>query len=136
MMSPSRLVVSAVALAAVCGSLAFMPLHRAPVGKTIVVRMIDKSPTEFAYEPATITASVGDVVQFVQTTATPHNVDFRETPSGAELGAARTGEFMLAPEQKYELRIDDRFKAGAYRFVCTPHELLGMKGTLTVIPAK
>lgn len=136
MIAPARLLVVVVASVAVAGSLALAPLHRAPVGKTHVVRMIDKSPTEFAYEPASVTASVGDVIQFVQTTATPHNVDFREAPNGADLGTAKTGEFMLAPEQKYELRIDERFRAGSYRFVCTPHELLGMKGTLTVVAAK
>ena len=136
-MSSTNHVFAAVGVAIVaCGSVAFMPLGKAPVGKTIVVKMIDKSPTEFTYEPAQVTANPGDVVQFVQVSATPHNVDFRETPAGADLGAAKTGEYMLTPNQKYELRIDARFKAGNYKFVCTPHEALGMKGSLTIVSGK
>lgn len=129
------LAVTGVAIAAV-GSIAFLPFGSAPVGKTIVVKMVDKSATEFTFEPSVVTASPGDVVQFVQMTATPHNVEFKETPAGADLGEAKSGAYMVAPNQKYELQIDSRFKSGSYRFVCIPHETLGMKGSLTIVSAK
>ncbi|MEE8558941.1 MAG: plastocyanin/azurin family copper-binding protein, partial [Myxococcota bacterium] len=48
--------------------------------RTVVVKMVD-----FAFEPATLTVSVGDTVRFVQTTTSPHNVEFRTVPEGAEL---------------------------------------------------
>ena len=132
----NRVLAGLAALCVVAGSLAFAPATNAPAGKTIVVKMIDKSATEFAFEPSLITANPGDVVQFVQTTATPHNVEFRETPTGTDLGTAKTGEYMLTPNQKYELQIDTRFKAGGYKFVCAPHEAMGMKGSLTIVTGK
>lgn len=129
------LAVIGVAIAAL-GSFAFVPFGKVPVGKTIVVKMIDKSPTEFTFEPLLVTASPGDVVQFIQTSATPHNVEFKETPAGADLGEAKSGAYMVAPNQKYEIQIDARFKSGSYRFVCVPHETLGMKGSLTIVSGK
>lgn len=101
-------------------------------GKVVTVKMVDVSATQFKFEPAEFGASAGDTVRFVQATATPHNVDFRNTPAGANLGAAKMGPFLLTSGQTYDLVLDARFPAGAYQFVCTPHEMLGMKGVLTV----
>jgi len=107
----------------------------ATAGRIITVRMVDRSATEYAFEPAEITARPGDVIRFVQTSATmPHNVEFRTPPAGSNLGAARSGPLIMQQNQVYELSIDARFVAGTYAFVCTPHEALGMRGTLTIQP--
>ncbi len=108
------------------------PDFRASAPKLVVVKMVDVSATEFRFEPAAVTVSPGDTLRFVQTTATPHNVDFRATPEGAVLGPAKMGPFLTAVGQQYDLVIDARFPAGTYQFVCTPHEMMGMKGSFTV----
>ncbi len=115
--------------------------------RTVVVKMVD-----FAFEPATLTVSVGDTVRFVQTTASPHNVEFRTVPEGAELAElpvppaegpsgtlsspssppARMGRYLTQVGETYEFLIDEHFAAGTYDYVCTPHEALGMTGTIVV----
>jgi plastocyanin len=103
-----------------------------PRGETIVVRMVDISATEFKFEPAEITVRPGDVVQFVQAGAMPHNVQFKDGPAGSDLSSLLMGPFLTQPGETYDVVIDERFTAGSHPFVCTPHELMGMKGTLTV----
>ena len=106
--------------------------HASDEPATVVVKMVDKSATEFVFEPANIEVKPGDVVQFVQTGVMPHNVAFREVPEGTNLGGAKEGPYVMQPNERYELVIDDRFAKGLHNFVCTPHEAMGMKGTLTV----
>lgn len=106
---------------------------RAP--KVVVVKSIDVSPTEFKFEPAAITVIPGDTVRFTQTTATPHNVEFRAMPAGTNLGSARMGPFLTAPGATYDVVIDTRFATGVHHYVCTPHETMGMTGTITVASA-
>lgn len=98
----------------------------------VVVEMIDKSPTEFAFEPARITVQPGDTVRFVQKGAMPHNVEFKGAPGGAELDGVRMGPFLTRPDETWDLVVDDRFLPGEYPFVCTPHQFLGMTGLLRV----
>jgi len=100
---------------------------------TVVVKMVDKGPSSFAFEPAHVTVHPGDVLEFVQTAATPHDVAFTKVPSGVNLGARKVGPFLTQPKQTYDLAIDDAFKPGHYDFVCLPHMALGMKGTLDVV---
>lgn len=101
-------------------------------GKTIEVKMVDVSATEFKFEPADITVAPGDVVKFVQTVATPHNVQFTKSPDGSNLGARAMGPFLAAPGATYEVTIDEGFAAGTHEYVCTPHAAMGMKGSITV----
>lgn len=105
-------------------------------GDVVVVRMVDKSATEFVFEPADITVTPGQTVRFVQTGAMPHNVEFRDLPSGTNLGAAAMGPFLLMAGETYEVTIDDRFAPGTHKYVCTPHEIMGMVGTITVEAAQ
>ena len=123
-------------------TLAFLPLFmaahpvrpaRAP--RVVVVKTGDVSPTEYKFEPANFTVVPGDTVRFTQTTATPHNVEFRAVPAGTNLGAARMGPFLTTAGATYDVVIDARFATGAHDYVCTPHEAMGMKGTITVAPA-
>jgi len=101
-------------------------------GEVIVVKMVDVSTTEFKFEPAEITVQPGDTVRFVQAGAMPHNVDFRTTPEGTELGDGKMGPFLTTQDETYDVVIDGRFAQGEHGFVCTPHEYMGMTGTLTV----
>lgn len=104
-----------------------------PAPVTVEVRMVDKSPTEFVFEPAEVTVRPGDVVRFVQTGVMPHNVEFRAVPEGVELaGDVQMGRYLTRKGETYDLVIDERFGAGKYDYVCTPHSALGMTGTISV----
>lgn len=101
--------------------------------EVVEVRMVERSPTRFVFEPAHIEVAPGTVVRFVQEGAQPHNVEFRETPHGAALGSARMGPFLLRAGEAWEVTIDDRFVPGLYPYVCTPHEAMGMTGEIAVV---
>lgn len=120
------------ALAALTVSTAAWKTTNPPPGKLIVVKMVDVSATEYRFVPAAITANAGDTVRFEQTAAMPHNVDFRDVPATTKLGDSKTGPFLAAVGEKYDVVIDGRFGAGVHNFVCTPHETMGMKGSITV----
>ena len=97
------------------------------------VKMVDISATEFKFEPADITVKRGDIVRWVQTTAMPHNVEFRAGPDGAVPTVENPiGPFMSTPDETYEVVIDGAFQAGTTKYVCTPHEFMGMVGSITV----
>lgn len=107
------------------------------------VKMVDVSLTEFAYEPASITVKPGDIVRWVNagTLGQPHNVDFR-APMGLELSpddssgpgiVGTISPFLMAIGDTWEITIDERFIVGETQpYVCTPHEMMGMTGTITV----
>ena len=100
--------------------------------QVVTVRMVDKSATDYVFEPADITVAPGTVIQFVLTGTIPHNVEFKDVPDGTDLGDAKLGPFLLTKGDAYEITIDDRFALGKHKYVCTPHEMMGMKGTITV----
>ena len=118
----------------------------------VVIEMLD-----FGFKPAKVTVRPGDVVRFVNTTNTPHNVEFRDVPEGVRFGAAyeapvegsavpvaaggaraapptpdRMGPYLLHKGDTYEFSITDDFVGGVYDYVCTPHEAMGMTGKLEV----
>ncbi len=112
--------------------------------RTIVVEMVD-----FAFQPEEIRVRRGDTIRFVQTTNTPHNVEFRDVPEGTRLrsqpiGALptvsgpidgpppRVGPFLVSEGQTYEFVVGDWFVAGTYDYVCTPHVPMGMTGRFIV----
>ncbi len=59
-------------------------------------------------------------------------VQFKAIPAGAELDNLTTGPYLTAPGETYEVAIGENLLAGVYNFVCTPHEFMGMTGTITV----
>jgi len=125
----------AIPIALLMGLVGTAPVHNADLPRepeTIIVKMVDKSPTEYVFEPAAITARPGDVIQFVQTGVMPHNVQFKEGPAGTTFGEIQMGPFLTQPNETYEVTIGDKFANGVHKFVCTPHEFMGMTGTLTV----
>ncbi len=101
--------------------------------ETVIVNMVSKGPGVWRFEPAAVTVQPGDTLRFVQKDTAPHNVQFKDAPKGARLDDIRVGPFLLAVGQTYDLVIDDRFVPGEYRYVCTPHEMLGMKGSFKVL---
>lgn len=111
-------------------STAFAQTNTEP--QTVVVRLVDKSSAEWRFEPSHVTVRPGDTIQWVLEDMVPHNVEFKKTPDGADLGDAKMGPFLMSKGQTYELVIDERFTVGAYNYVCTPHEAMGMKGSITV----
>ena len=98
----------------------------------IEVKMVDISPTEFGFSPAKITVKQGDIVRFTQVKVSMHNVEFKGFPTGVDLGDLKVGPYLLAADQVHEFTIDKRFTAGVYDYVCTPHEMMGMKGQIIV----
>ncbi len=130
-----RRFVGLVAVGAVLtGTAAWVGHTPAPAGQVIVVKMVDVSATEYKYVPSSVAASPGDTVRFLQTGTMPHNVQFKVAPDGANIDGIMVGPFLTSPNETYDLVIDDRFVAGEFPFVCTPHEALGMTGTLTITP--
>ena len=107
-------------------------LRRLPAGRVVIVETVEVSATSYRFEPAAVTVHPGDTVRFVQTSAMPHNVEFTKTATGSRLGAARVGPFLTAPNQTYDVVIDTRFPSGQYRYICTPHVSLGMRGAIFV----
>lgn len=134
-MPRARVVSSLLTLAFIPLFMAAHPFRSVRAPKVVVVKTVDVSPTEFKFEPANLTVIPGDTVRFTQTTATPHNVEFRAVPAGTNLGSAKMGPFLTTVGATYDVVIDARFATGVHNYVCTPHEVMGMKGTITVAPA-
>jgi len=86
----------------------------------------------FAFEPSVIQVQQGDTVRFAEAANALHNVRFVSQARGAKLGRAAVGPFLAKVGDTYTLVIDDRFAAGKYEYVCEPHQMLGMKGTMIV----
>ena len=99
----------------------------------IVVKLAVKAGSApYTFEPANVVAARGDTLRFVDEEAVPHNVHFKTHPSGAKLGGIAVGPYVTSKGQTYDVVIDSRCTDGKYEFVCDPHEMLGMKGVLTV----
>jgi plastocyanin len=99
----------------------------------IVVKLVETGkPVPYAFEPAMAVAQRGDTLRFVEAAGVMHNVHFTKQAPGAKLGSAATGPYLMTKGQTYDLVIDGRFTEGTYEYVCQPHEMIGMKGTLVV----
>ena len=113
-------------------------------GKTIEVKMIGDAKG-YRFEPANITAKIGDGIKFTVENGGPHNVAFNaaavpadaKAQLDANFGADRMGELSsglkMDPGASFLLSLGG-LKAGKYEFNCTPHLAMNMKGTLTITP--
>ncbi len=102
--------------------------------RVVVIHMVDKGSAQWRFEPAKVQVRRGDVLRFVQDDIAPHNVQFKDTPDGAQLEPTTImGPFLIQKGSTYEIQMDDRFPPGVYKFACTPHEPLGMVGEFEVI---
>ena len=100
----------------------------AGTGRVIEVRMITEGAAS-RFEPATVTASKGDVVRFVLDSGV-HNVSFAGDQSASAAGLPAPSAFLSAPGQTHDVPVT--FAAGSYKFQCDPHVMMGMTGTLTI----
>jgi plastocyanin len=99
----------------------------------IVVKLVETGKAmPYAFEPAMAVAQRGDTLRFTEAAGVMHNVHFTKEAPGSKLGRAETGPYLMAKGQTYDLVIDGRFAVGTYEYVCQPHEMIGMKGTLVV----
>lgn len=105
------------------------------------IRMM-QAGSQYKFDPATLTIKTGDIVEFVNVSGGPHNIQFDKdhVPAGAKevLNAAMKqrmgdlqGPFLTQPNQVYSISFAGAPK-GTYVFFCLPHQALGMKGTITV----
>jgi plastocyanin len=94
----------------------------------------------YRFEPADITVKAGDGVRWVMVSGGPHNVAFQNVAADAraQLSANMTNQisdlsspmFMTANE-KYEISFAN-ITPGKYEYVCTPHLMNNMRGSVTV----
>jgi plastocyanin len=115
-------------------------------GTVHTVEMLLTNDGQYVYRPASLTIRVGDTVRWLNVSGFPHNVAFYQDqiPQGAAqfLSAAMpaegklgpmSGRLMTQPNETYEITFSGA-PTGTYNYFCTPHEALGMKGTLTIQP--
>lgn len=120
---------------------------QAATGTTHKVNMVLEG-TAYKYVPADITVKPGDAIEFVNVSGGPHNVCFKpedvpddvENQLDANMPATAgsmpkmgklCGPLLSQPNETYTVSFAG-IKAGKYPFHCTPHEALGMKGSVTV----
>ena len=112
---------------------------RAP--RTVTVRMTQQG-SRYLFQPNGLRIQPGDVVEFVNVSGGPHNVQFypNRIPAGARevlnrAMAQRMGDLasplFMTPNQKYTVSFAGA-PQGTYDFFCLPHQALGMKGTIIV----
>jgi plastocyanin len=96
--------------------------------------------SNYKYVPNELTAGPNDVIRFHNKSGGPHNVSFwaDSIPSGAashivlpDPMAPLASKLVVAPDEVLEVKLNEAPK-GDYKFYCTPHLALGMKGKLTV----
>lgn len=94
----------------------------------VAVAPVADGKTEFVFAPTTETPlgiDAGTTVRFVWKTDT-HNVVLEKQPDDADWqGHEEVEDAGFVHEHTFEV-------AGTYRFVCEPHESLGMEGTILV----
>jgi plastocyanin len=102
-------------------------------GKTVDVSM--KNSPMGAFDPASVTISVGDTVQWTNPGVITHTVTF--DPAQASKAADVALPAGAAPFDSGDLDQDGTFKhtftvKGTYKYVCKYHEEMGMAGTVIV----
>ena len=113
----------------------------APSARTVEVQMLGDA-SGYRYAPATVTIQRGDKVRFTLVSGPPHNVVFwpDSIPKGAAAALAKgmpntvdklTSPYYLKTGDAYVVSFDG-VPPGTYRYYCTPHLALGMKGTIVV----
>ena len=113
-----------------------------PAAGTPIRVQMKQVGSRYMFEPANFTVHVGDVVEFVNVSGFPHNVQFETTkiPGGAaevlnrnmaqRLGPLQ-GPMMTQANQTYRVSFAGA-PVGTYDYFCLPHKALGMTGRITV----
>jgi plastocyanin len=84
------------------------------------------------FQPKTLNVKKGDVIRWVMADGVVmHNVSFTQADSNpGGFTPPADSPFLTQAGQTYELKID--FAPGTYNYVCVPHEMMGMVGSITV----
>jgi plastocyanin len=118
------------------------PAAPAPAtGATHDVQMLGDA-SGYRFSPASLTIKRGDAVRFTMVSGGPHNLTFwpDSIPPGAQAPLAAnmpgqimplSGPLLMNPNQTYTVSFANA-PAGTYKFYCTPHLALGMKGAIQV----
>ena len=102
-------------------------------GQVHEVRMVStQGGASGEFQPATLNVKKGDVVRWIMADGVVmHNVSFTQADSNpGGFTPPADSPFLTQAGQTFELKID--FAPGTYNYVCVPHEMMGMKGSLTV----
>lgn len=84
------------------------------------------------FEPATITVKKGDVIRWTMADGSAvHNVSFTQA-QGNPAGFTPPADSPMYTQagQSYEVKVD--WAPGTYSYVCVPHSMMGMTGSVTV----
>ncbi len=112
-------------------------------GATHDVNMVLEGTT-YKFVPADITVKAGDKIVFHNVSGGPHNVQFfadsipagSSEPLDAGMGGDKlgplNGPLLTEPNGTYEVTFGATLPVGDYKFTCTPHMAMGMKGTVKV----
>lgn len=124
------------------GDVASAPLESitrpAEQGDVHLVRMVQRGDL-YAFEPAELTVSTGDVVRFVMTGSQPESVVFDPAATGPQIGdfvraqGLHRGVLLTDSGQSYDVSFLDA-PPGRYPFVSLPHADRGMRGAVIVEP--
>ena len=117
------------------------PGQAAPItGTTHEIRM-QFDGQKYFFEPASLTIKPGDGVKWIMVSGAPHNVQFKagQFPAAAEAqlttnmqsATGLMGPMMMQPNEEYTVSFAG-LPAGTYNYVCTPHEMMGMTGSIVV----
>jgi plastocyanin len=123
------------------GVVAFKGREAAAPPATHRVRMTQQG-NRYLFEPAGLRIQPGDVVEFLNVSGFPHNVQFypNRIPAGAREVLNRAmanrmgdvaGPMMMQANQVYRISFAGA-PQGTYDYFCLPHPALGMKATLIV----
>lgn len=121
------------------------PAGQQVTGTTHEVQMVFEGG-KYLFVPDNITVKAGDAIKYINVSGGPHNVQFKEAdvpddmepifaqnmPAGAmaKMGPM-SGPLLMQPNEGYTVSFAG-IKPGTYPFTCTPHEAMGMNGTVTV----
>lgn len=113
------------------------PTAGAPVtpdagGQVHEVRMVTtQNGASGVFEPAQINVKKGDVIKWVMADGQAvHNVSFSQAQGNPGGFSAPDSPMYTQQGQSYELKVD--WNPGTYNYVCTPHAMMGMTGSVTV----
>lgn len=108
--------------------------HVAIQHDTVVVNLVVDpiKSSSFRFKPDSVFVKQGSVVRFINGSYVMHNIEFRQIPTGAKIGKARSGPYLSRKGQTYDILIGEGFVPGAYKYVCLPHEAMMMAGHIIV----
>ena len=84
------------------------------------------------FQPKTLNVKKGDVIRWTMADGVVmHNVSFAQADANpAGFTAPADSPFLTQQGQTFEYKVD--LAPGTYNYVCVPHEMTGMVGSITV----